>query len=422
MPPEITTLQHHCTFFLSICVSARYCYNLAMQPISERRPRQILVMVDAANGSHRRIAEGIAHFAAAQPHWDIRFAGGVRDYALIKPAMDQADGIITSRMAANRELLDTLRCPAVFVGEVHPKLPSIIVDERRIGELAGRHFQELGLTNLGFSGIEGVRFADARRDAFVSWAAKRNLQVSCCGLAIYLGMEQDQESLGRLNDWIRSLPLPAGILVATTIQAHLLVNACHSLGLRIPDQIAIMGVDEDELYCEMTRPRLTMIDQGGVLMGRRAGELLEHLMNGGQPPSEPILIPPQRVIPHESTDMIFTDSPLLAQAIRYIRNHAHEGIRVPDVMRHVPVSRRVLEKQFRAELDTTIAGEILRVRLRNAKRLLEHTDFPIEAIAIRSGFSSASKFSRVFGQHEKLSPREFRSAARDKAAAAPVEV
>jgi LacI family transcriptional regulator, galactose operon repressor len=374
--------------------------------------RRIALIVDASSGSHRQMVDGVARFRVGSRQWDVQFQQSLRSYASILPALEHVDGVLTSILIDDFHLLGQLRCPVVTMGQEVPGFPAVLPDEFRLGALAGEHFQESGLQHVAYCGMDKVPFSNVRKEGFVAWARQHGMEVPCYGRPLYLGMEYHPHEMDVFASWLKSVPLPAGVFVVTTAMAQIFIHLSQLTGFRVPDQLAVLGVDEDDVISELSRPRLSMVDAADDVMGFQAAELLESLMNGAPVPASPVLVPPRRVIPHESTDRIYTDSAVLADAIRYIRQNACQGIAVLDVVKQVPIGRRGLEKQFRKQLQTTIRDEIIRVRLRSAKRLLEYTELPIETIAEQCGFSSPAKFSTVFRQHEGCSPTALRESAK----------
>jgi len=175
-------------------------------------------------------------------------------------------------------------------------------------------------------------------------------------------------------------------------------------GLAIP----VIGVDNDEMICELTTPPLSSIEQGSRQIGYQAASLLDRLMAGRAPRPARHVIPPESLIARPATDVLASDDAQLAQAIRFVREHACDPISVGDVLRLIPLSRSTLENRFRASLGRTIHAEIQRVQVEQARQLLVHTDLLIKQIAVRCGFKYVPYLTRVFRQHIGLSPGEYR--------------
>lgn len=372
------------------------------------RARRVIILADTTVGSHRRIVEGVARFLRSGIDWDptVLVPQGT---ANPQTYLDHADGVLTvfslSEMAPGRPLP-----PAVAVGVQIEGLPCVAPDEQMTGRLAGEHFLELGLRHFAFCGMDAASFSNERKRGFEHWAASQYAQVHAYGHPLYVGMEQHAHEMEPLAAWLAKLPKPIGIFHVTTQSAHVFTHLARLLGYRIPEQFAVLGVDEDDLMAEMSRPRLSMVDAAADTMGYQAAALLEEMLNGRTPPEKPVLVPPRRVIPAESTGLIYTESATLADAMQLIRKQACSGIGVMDVVRQTRLGRRALEKRFRAEFGMTIHDAIVGERIRMAKQLLEYTDLPVEAIALKAGFGSSSMLSATFRRLAGVSPREYRQA------------
>jgi LacI family transcriptional regulator len=192
------------------------------------------------------------------------------------------------------------------------------------------------------------------------------------------------------------------------------LDACRGAGLAIPDEVAVLGVDNDELLCELAAPPLSSVMPNTLRTGYEAAALLDRMMRGEAVRPVAHLIPPVGVVARQSTDVLALDDRAVAQAVRFIREHACEGINVGDVLRGVPLSRRVLEQRFRRLLGRTPREEILQVRLARVKQLLTETDLTLYRVAERTGFEHVEYLSVVFKRETGRTPRQFRTAARGR--------
>ncbi|MDZ4686932.1 MAG: substrate-binding domain-containing protein [Planctomycetaceae bacterium] len=216
---------------------------------------------------------------------------------------------------------------------------------------------------------------------------------------------------GALRHWLSALPKPVGVFAAHELRAWQVVEACRSSGLRVPDDVAVIGTDNDELLCELARPSLSSVPIPAERIGFEAAALLSKLMRGAKPPRRPKLFAPTRVNARQSSDVLAGADPEVTVAARFIRNHAHQPLSVDDVLRHVSISRRALEQRFRRVLDRGIGQEIRRVHLERAKELLATTLLSMADVAEQAGFSSMHYLSRVFRHDVGLTPSDFRRQA-----------
>jgi LacI family transcriptional regulator len=185
-------------------------------------------------------------------------------------------------------------------------------------------------------------------------------------------------------------------------------EACQLADLRVPDDVAIVGVDDDDLLCELGRPSLSSVALPSEQIGAEAAALLERLLHGKPPPPGPILLPPREVVVRQSSDILAITDPDVAAAVRFIRNHGSRTIQVADVLEAVPVSRRGLEWWFRRIIRRGIWEEIRRVHLERGKTLLAGSELPMAEVARRAGFTDARQLSVVFRQETGLTPTAYR--------------
>ena len=217
-----------------------------------------------------------------------------------------------------------------------------------------------------------------------------------------------------LRQWLQDLPKPAAVVTWTSDRGREVLYACRAAGLLVPEQVAVMGGDEDSLLCETCNPPLSGVALTSERIGFEAAALLDRLLHGRHAPSDLILIEPTRVVVRQSTDTLAITEPDLARAIAFVRVHAVKPIRVRDVLREVAVSRSWLERRFQETLGRSPAEEIRRVRLERAKQLLADTDLPVPQVAAASGFASREYLAYAFKQATNLTPREFRQRARGR--------
>jgi len=198
-------------------------------------------------------------------------------------------------------------------------------------------------------------------------------------------------------------------LIAADNTARTLATICHRRGLRIPDEVAIIGGGDEPVQCEGSEPELSSIDMGFYRAGYRAAELLDHLLRGRAAPAEPILTPPADLVARVSTDVYAVDDKTVGRAMRFIAEHCGQPIRVADVAEHVGCHRRKLEKQFRAAGRDSINNEIVALRIELTKRLLVSTDDSIHAVAAKAGYGTAQHLRHVFRHQLGTSPTAYRA-------------
>lgn len=361
---------------------------------------------------YRDILRGVKTFAIERPDWVFSpIAPEKRAIELARPL--RCDGylahVFTQTLA--RALL-ALRKPVVSVAGVMSDLPlpHVMVDHAEVGRQAARHLLERGVTRFGFVGYPRHEFSVERERGF------REIVVDA-GFALAAFHEsalrmQEPTGIWTLNKplmgWLNELPKPTGILASNDVQGAQLSEHCRQLGLRVPDDVALVGVDDDDLLCELSRPSLSSVALPGERIGYEAAKLLDQWLRGSRPGNSIVVLPPAGVIVRESSDLLAVPDEQVSAALRFIREHADRPIQVRDVLRAVPVARRALERRFRKLLQRSISEEIRRVHLERSRQLLLQTDLSLAAIAINSGFRDGRQLSVVFRRETGLTPSAFR--------------
>jgi LacI family transcriptional regulator len=280
------------------------------------------------------------------------------------------------------------------------RLPTVIPDDERVGRMAAEYLLSLGFRDLGFCWEANTAYGELRLNAFRAHAAENGAVVHAYG------------GVGRLGEWLVALPKPIGVLGCNDDYAHRVMNEARRQGIKVPDELAVLGVDDDELFNTLVTPSLSSIVLPAQQIGFEAAAKLERLMKGERPAEMITRLPPLRVVPRESTDVLSIPDADVVQALRFIRDHASRPIQVDDVLDNVPLSRRSLERKFRRSLGHSVSEEIRRAHLERAKQLLIQTDFAMPQVAAASGFTTATRLGIVFQRELKETPTAFRRRVR----------
>lgn len=371
------------------------------------------VLVPASTGWGRGIIKGVAAFANRNGPWHLHVDpdGGRRPL----PHGWSGDGIIarlsTPKVAA--AILET-GVPVVNVSGIMLNGPAAHVarvcnDLRASGELAASHLLDRGFQNFAYVGLPKLAYVHEHQQSFADGLARAGFTCHVHALGAAL------ETVGRpsrLLQWLASLPKPVGVLTWANAQGRAVVDACRRARLLVPEDVAVLSGDDDELLCETCLPRLSAIAVSAEQIGEKAAELLQRMIDRRPLPPLPIAVPPIGIITRQSTDTLAIDHPDLVQAVGFIRDHATKPIHVEDVLRAVPISRRTLERAFQESLGRSPADEIRRVRLERAKQLLATTDMPVPKVAVASGFGNGGYLATVFKQATGMTPLKYRGLAR----------
>jgi LacI family transcriptional regulator len=379
--------------------------------------RRIALLIGQDIGYTRDVMRGIQAYGRSQTAWSFR--DGPPDLRILRPLKEwQPHGIIAhlfDRKLANKLL--GFRVPLVNTTNTlrDLKAPLVEVDHGRIGQLAAEYFLNRGFRHFGYFGSSWTGFSKDREAAFAERLTASGFHVDSC-YAEYLPRPPVADSWKgvdvKVRAWLRALPKPVAILSSNDVPARELAEMCRELDLHIPEQVALLGVDNDDLECHLCTPMLSSIDLGSERVGYEAARMLHHLMERRSLKRRTIMVPPLRVVTRESTDTLAIQDSDIAAALAFIRKFAHDEINVDSILREVALSRRALERKFRDQLGRTVLEEIRRARLDLAKSLLSETNLPMPSIAARCGFSGARRLAVVFRQIVGTTPTAFRARAR----------
>lgn len=354
------------------------------------------------------IARGVVRYAKERSGWQLFGYGW-----MFRPVCDldhwRGDGIV-SRVESVRDArrLAALGLPVVDVAGAVLDAGFVQVnnDDEATGRLAGEHLLGCGFRQFAFCGVRSVGWSRDRKDGFAQ--AIRPVASNFPVFEETLPWWERVEEFGALRAWVAKLPHPCGIFACNDTAGMKLTALCRRLELKVPDQIAVIGVDNEDVQCELSAPALSSIPCDCERIGYEAAATLDKILSGGPSPEKPVRIPPRLPVVRASSDVLATVDPLVNEAARYVREHVREGINVYDVLRNVPASRRALEIRFRCELGRTIHDEIVRCRIERARQLLTETDIPIARVAELSGFSTHPRFHSVFRARTGQAPLAYR--------------
>lgn len=378
-----------------------------------RSPIHIGLVFDYNLSYPRGVLRGVKAFAQTRPGWILvpLDTDGLTAQALraMQP-VGLVALVVDGRVA---DALRSLRRPVVNVASVLSGLPfaQVRVDHRQIGRLAARHLRDRGFRHFGFVGHPHHFYSTEREAGFRLALAREGRAVACYHehpARSYRRRARMMVLSPGLQRWLRALPKPAGVFACHDVWGLQIVEACRLTGLRVPDDVAVIGVDNDDLLCELARPSLSSISVPAERIGFEAAAMLDRLLNGGRPRRTPLLVPPAGVVTRQSSDVLAVGDPDVTAAVRFIRARGHLPLSVEDVLRAVPVSRRALERRFRATLERGLGEEIRRAHLDRAKDLLATTVLTVAEVAEHAGFGSVHYLSRVFREATGQTPTAFR--------------
>jgi LacI family transcriptional regulator len=359
------------------------------------------MMAPLEYGYAREVLRGVATYQPTRLRWRLVVCERVAE----PDAMAELAPVIGFLTEAHEQWVKDRRVAAVNVSAAFPwtGVPRVAPDNREAGRMAARHLAELGFTRLAFIGNPGgmpLHYATERAAGF------RQVAVT---LPEVVPITIDTTELpGSLLGPAPALPCPIGIMAAEDRLARRILEECLEAGYSVPNEIAIIGVDNDALLTETVHPMLSSVDTNGQQVGFEAARLMEALLAGDPPPSAPLLIPPAGVVARESTAKLATEDELLIRALAHIREHAIEGLTVERLARDLHVTTKTLRLRYRKAFRESLKEEIRRVQIANACRLLAQTDMKIEDVGTASGFPHSGRFSQTFRDAMGLTPARYR--------------
>jgi LacI family transcriptional regulator len=383
------------------------------------RRRQVAVLIDFSRSYGRGLLSGIAKFVREHHEWSVQSEEW--RWTDATPAWFKnwkGDGALA--WVETPELAETIRNLHVPVVDVRGSvkdcgLPLIVTENETVVDQVAEHFMQRGFRHYAFCGFVGANYSDQRSRMLQNRLAQAGF--SCM---VYAPPETSRDAQvielekrgllyqDHLANWLKSLPKPVGIMACNDIRGHQVVNACRRANLAVPEEVAVVGVDNDEIFCELCDPPLTSVALNTVQIGYEATALLERIMDGGKSPESPIRIPPLGIVTRRSSDVLAMSDRQLAAGTRFMREHAFQPINITDVARAAGMSRRVFERRFVAQVGRPPKAEVLRLRLERVKDLLTDTNWTLAQIAERTGFKYSEYLHTVFTQKMGMSPGRFR--------------
>lgn len=377
----------------------------------------ILLLIKMHYGFDRMAFEGVA--AAAHSFGDalihlcgdpVPFAENVRHYNADGAIISSDDPAVVAEVHASG--LPCVNIANYFEG--HSKIPVVGNDDQSIGQLVAQHFLDRGFRHFAYFCNPASPYFNPRRDAFI-----KALQDAGVGCAV--GPRPIDNRLGdgpyhwteHAGQWLASLPRPLAVLAPWDVDASEAVIACRSAGLRVPEDVSVIGVDNDELLCLSVWPHLSSVATPSRRIGFEAVRLLrDMILNKTPAPAEPVILPSPEIIVRGSSSETAVDDAEVAMAVNYIQTHLAQRLSVNDLVEHTAISRRALERRFVQALGRTPMAEIRRARLERAKRLLIESDFSLAEVARRSGFVRQQRLCSVMKSETGFTPLQFRNASR----------
>lgn len=374
--------------------------------------KRVAILVETSRSYTRDLLSGVSRYLQQYGPWSTFLE--LRAFeSSVPPWLEKWDGDGVLTRTHNAEMAKAILAAGVPTVELRstkhtPGLPFIGMDNALIGQSVAEHFLNRGYRRFGAYTLDTEAFFRERVSNFVSRVEETGVP---CAILPASGEESPRDweaHQGRLSNWLESLPKPVGIFAANDQLAVQLLDACRRAGIGVPEEVAVVGCENEETLCEFASPALTSVRFDGATVGWRAADRLDRLMRGEHDGRETILVPPKGIEVRASSDEFVIEDPVALRAAKLIRERAFSGIAVGEICAQLGVSRSTLERRMKSSLGRGTKDEILRVQFREVTRLLSNSDLTIEAIAEQTGFSHANYLQTAFRERLGMTPGEFR--------------
>ena len=379
---------------------------------------KVALLIETARSFGRDFLLGIAHYSRLHGHWSFHITPG--DYKQVVPKMKKWGGTGIIARIPDWRMADAIlkaNVPTIALGltdeQLRPnsplaKLSEISSDPVQVSRLAAEHLLSRQLTRFAYVGSEDRPWSSRREEAFEKVIVERGYEVH-----LYRQPKRVQDRVWEseqayLVRWISQLPTPIGLFACDDDRGREVLEACSVAGLHVPEDVAVVGVDNDEVFCELSNPPLSSVSLNAKSAGYQAASLLDAMMSGRIRKPQRIIVEAVDVVTRRSTEIIAVEDADIAAALQFIRREQGRDISVDDVVETVAVSRRHLEKRFRETIGRTILEEIQLVRLERAKRLLLETTYSVSKVASLAGFGSVGYFVQFFHRRVGKTPLKYR--------------
>jgi len=371
---------------------------------------RVILLIESSRAAGRALLSGIANYARHHGPWVFFWtAGGLQKAWAGNHSLD-ADGVILRDVELVEEVL-ARGIPAVIVGHSRSEVPgaaNVITDSEAISRMAAEHLINCGFRHFAFCGLLDCSWAQLRQECFIKFIRKAGYATDSFAVRAEVTGSPWRTERASIAKWLSTLPRPVGLMACNDDVGQEVLEACKLARLSVPDDVAVIGADNDEIVCGLADPPMSSVAINFERAGYEAAQALDALMHGGKKQGRRILVRATHVVSRRSTDIVALENPHLRRALTFIRDHPGPGISVPDVARSAGSSRRSLELLFRNVVGHSILSEIRRVRTERIAKLLVETEMSVSEIARSLGFEDAQHIARYFRKTQTLSPLSFR--------------
>jgi LacI family transcriptional regulator len=381
--------------------------------------KKVALLVETSHGYGRQLLAGVAKYSRLHGPWSFYITP--KDFHQELPKMRQwrGDGIIARTTEDLSIVRDIIRSglPAIMLDppkgcripqSSKRRIICVSPDVEKIAQLSADYFLNQGFRRFAFCGVADQLGSESRQMSFVNYLQKQGYDCSIYkpkNLKNAVNWEIEQADV---STWLQSLMKPVAIMTCNDVRGRQVLDACGVAGVAVPKEAAVLGVDDDEVFCELCTPTLSSIALNVEHAGFELSGLLDKMMQGKVGEQEFFDVEPLYVVERQSTEVLAVEDRVVAEALAFIRSSATKPLSVLDVANKAAVSRRSLEIRFRRAVGWSVHDEIQRIRLNRVRQLLVETDLPVEKISVLSGFAAASYMSATFRKHWGLTPLQYR--------------
>lgn len=391
-------------------------------PRDNHKAPRVALMIETSQSFGRELFRGITRYIRENGPWSVFFVQrGVCDRVPKWLKKWSGDGIISRINTPDiRQFAADTDIPMVDLNEQLRGMgvPLISNDHAAVGRMAAEHLLQRGFEHFAYVGYNGLYWSDCRRDAFAEAACESDVcDVYSCRAQAPRRFRDDtwELEMEHVIRWVKKLPKPVGVMACDDFRGLQLLEACAVASIAVPQEVAVVGVGNDDVACEMASPPLSSVVLNSFRMGYDAAVLLDRLMRGERVDVKERLLPPLDIVTRQSSDVMAVADPVVSKAMRFIHEHACDGIKVTDVLRHMLVSRTVLEDRFHKALDRSAHEMIIEARTKRVKELLAQTELSLADIADRTGFRHVEYLCTVFKRETGWTPTAYREEHGQKA-------
>lgn len=378
------------------------------------RMRKVLLLIGHSRGYDQGLLKGIARYSnlhgdwifiqKPQPYLSKRFEA----IKLMSRGGDGVNGIIASEAELTDAVLKS-GLPTIIIDPTkeYSRLPVAFADHVTVGKTVAEYFISRGFKHYAYCGYEQLKFSNKREESFAKCLLEKGYQTNLFRES-KKSSQRSVDAFKSLANWLNSLPKPVALMACNDERGSDLLEACRLAGLSVPEHIAVLGVDDDRLICELSSPPLSSVPLNTEKAGYEIAEVLDSMMKGENLNGKVITVLPKQVVTRQSTDILAIDDAQVSLAIRFIREKARDEIQVSDVVDATMLSKRVLQQRFKKALGRSISDEIRRIRMDLVGKMLVETNLTVSQISQKLDFVDFEHIGRYFKKQMGMSPTEYR--------------